>query len=147
MSHALLEFARNVLGLRDADHAESNPNAATPLMTPLSCALVEKTGTIHFKPGSRTAQIYGESSTIEQYHCSYGLNERYRAQIEASAMRITGWDADGSVRVIELSDHPFFIATLFQPERSALQGRENALVTEFVRACAPLPLPEYGARE
>jgi CTP synthase (UTP-ammonia lyase) len=134
--HALIEFARNVLGLTDVDHAESNPNASKLLMTPLSCALVEKTGTIHFKTGSRIAQIYGEPSTIEQYHCSYGLNEQYRSQIEASPMRIAGWAVDGSVRVIELNDHPFFIATLFQPERSALHGRENPLITDFVRACA-----------
>ncbi len=140
--HALIDFARNVLGLRDADHAESNPDATTLLVTPLRCALVEKTGTIHFKPGSRIAQIYGEASTIEQYHCSYGLNERYRAAIDASAMKITGWDVDRSVRVIELSDHPFFIATLFQPERSALQGRDNPLVNEFVQACAAHGLTE-----
>lgn len=134
--HALIEFARNVLGLADGDHAESNPQASTLLMTPLTCALVEKTGTINFKPGSRIAEIYGASSTIEQYHCSYGLNTEYRPLIERSAMGITGMDVDGSVRVIELSDHPFFIATLFQPERSALQGIENPLVTAFVRAAA-----------
>jgi CTP synthase (UTP-ammonia lyase) len=141
--HALIEFARHVLGLHDADHAESNPNASTLLMAPLSCALIEKTGTIHFKPGSRIEQIYGDDHAIEQYHCSYGLNEQYRSQIEASAMRITGWDVDGSVRVIELSDHPFFIGTLFQPERSALAARANPLVNEFVRALAlTFPLPE-----
>ena len=125
-----------MLGLHDADHAETNPNATMLLMTPLTCALVEKTGTIHFTAGSRIAQIYGANSTIEEYHCNYGLNADYRPIVERSAMKITGEDVDGSVRVIELSDHPFFIATLFQPERSALHGIENPLVTAFVRAAA-----------
>src|SRR4029453_15507318 len=55
--HALLEYARNVLGVRDADHAELRPDAAVPLIAPLTCALVEQTGPIVFAAGSRLRAI------------------------------------------------------------------------------------------
>jgi CTP synthase (UTP-ammonia lyase) len=51
-------------------------------------------------------------------------------------MRIGAEDRDGEIRAVELDDHPFFVATLFQPERAALQGRVPPLVAAFVRACA-----------
>jgi len=54
----------------------------------------------------------------------------------AGPLRATGHDEDGEVRAIELDDHPFFVATLFQPERAALAGRRAPLVEAFVRACA-----------
>src|SRR5207302_808902 len=55
--HALLEFARNVLGLADADHAETRPDAALPLVAPLSCPLVERAGAVFFQEGSRLRGI------------------------------------------------------------------------------------------
>src|SRR5436853_628411 len=72
--HALLEFARNVAGLPDADHAESNPGAATPVIAPLACSLVGKSAPVFLDPTCRTASIYGRWRVVERYHCSYGLN-------------------------------------------------------------------------
>src|SRR5262249_4000297 len=72
--HAIIEHARNVLGLAGADHAETNPSALVPLIAPLSCSLVEVQDTIYLKPGSRIAAIYGRTEIVEGYHCSYGLN-------------------------------------------------------------------------
>jgi CTP synthase (UTP-ammonia lyase) len=133
--HAVLEFARNVLGQSDADHAECNPAASLPIISPLSCSLVEASGRILFQPGSRIAQIYGRQEAIEEYHCSYGVNPRFSALLDGSALKITGTDDQGEVRVVELDNHPFFLATLFQPERSALKNQVHPLIAEFVRAC------------
>src|SRR5215211_1162210 len=77
--HALIEFARNVLGLIDADHAESNPETSFPLMVALQCALVEATGTIVLQPGTRVATLYGQPEVVEAYHCRFGLNPHYEA--------------------------------------------------------------------
>ncbi len=132
--HAIIEYARNVLHLTEADHAESNPAASLPLIAPLTCALVDEKDTIQFKPGSRIAQIYQRDEAIEEYHCSFGLNSDYHSIFEQSELRITGVDANGEARVFELAHHPFFIATLFQPERSAFLGVRHPLVVAFLGA-------------
>jgi CTP synthase (UTP-ammonia lyase) len=132
--HALIEVARNVLGLAAADHAESSPDAEMPLIAPLSCSLVGTSGTIHFVPGSALAAIYGAPTAVEGYHCSYGLNPQYRSLLESSPLRISAHDDAGEVRAVELVGHPFFVATLFQPELSALSSTPHPLVRAFARA-------------
>ncbi|HEX8072019.1 MAG TPA: CTP synthase [Pyrinomonadaceae bacterium] len=132
--HALIEYARDVLGLADADHAESNPTAALPLVTPLSCSLVGAKGVIRLKEGSRIEAIYGKRETVEQYHCNFGFNPRYRRPFESGDLKVTGVDEEGDVRVLELRSHPFFVATLFQPELSALEDSAHPLICAFVRA-------------
>ena len=120
--HALIEYARHVLGFSDADHMESNAGTAMPLISALSCSLVEVTGPIHLAPGSRIAAIYGVARTVEAFHCNYGLNPDYERLLAHGPLAITGRGDNGEARVVELAGHPFFIATLYQPERSALRG-------------------------
>lgn len=132
--HALIEFARNVAGLTAADHAESSPQAGTQLITSLRCSLIEKAGSIHFAPASRVGDAYGAQRATEGYHCSYGLNPNYRAQLEKAGVCFSGFDDAGEVRAFELPSHPFFVGTLFQPERSALRGEAHPLICAFVRA-------------
>ena len=130
--HTLIEYARDVLGLHDADHAETNPDASVLFVSPLSCALRDADGPIHFKPGSRIAAIYGASDTVEQYNCGFGLNPRYRERLEDGHLSVTATDDEGDARAIELAGHPFFLATLYQPERSALRGLRHPLISAFV---------------
>jgi len=134
--HAIIEYARNILGLVEADHAETNPSAAAPLIAPLACSLVEVRDTIYLKAGSRIAAIYGRTEIVESYHCSYGLNPHYHALFEQGGMCITGVDVNGEARVIELAGHPFFVATLFQPERSAFTGVAHPLIMAYLQAIA-----------
>jgi CTP synthase (UTP-ammonia lyase) len=134
--HAIIEYARNVLGLVEADHAETNPPAAMPLIAPLACSLVEVQDTIHLKPGSRIAAIYGRAEIVEGYHCSYGLNPHYQSLLEQGGMRVTGVDVSGEARVIEIAQHPFFVATLFQPERSAFTDVAHPLIVAYLQAIA-----------
>ena len=132
--HALLEYAEAVWAIPEPAHAEVNPDAVDPVIAPLACSLVEQSGDIRFEPGSKLAAIYGVSAAAEEYHCRYGLNPRYRQRLADGLLRASGWDSGGDVRAIELHGHPFFIATLFQPERSALAGRKHPLVSAFVNA-------------
>jgi len=134
--HALVESARNVCRVPGADHAETNPGAADPVVTRLACGLVEASGAIAFLPGSRLEGIYGGQPATEGYRCSYGLNPAWRGRLEAAGWRFTGLDPDGGVRAGELSGHPFYIGTLFQPERSALRGERHPLIAAFVAAAA-----------
>jgi CTP synthase (UTP-ammonia lyase) len=134
--HALLEYARNVLGAAGAEHGEIHPEAADVVVTPLSCALVEQSGTIRLVAGSRAAAICGTKELGEEYHCRYGLNPAYEGAMERSGFRVTGRDPAGEARIVELDGHPFYLATLFQPERTALKGECHRLVAAFVAEAA-----------
>ncbi|HEU4322090.1 MAG TPA: CTP synthase [Roseiflexaceae bacterium] len=134
--HALVEYARHVLGWADAEHAETAPDAARPVVTALACALVEATDTVRLFPGTRIAAAYGTEQATEGYRCRYGINPAFQAELVAGPLRATADDATGEVRAVELDGHPFFVATLFQPERAALRDQPAPLVEAFVRACA-----------
>jgi CTP synthase (UTP-ammonia lyase) len=134
--HAVIEYARNVLGWADAEHAETAPNAARAVISLLECALVETSGVARFFPGSRIASAYGATEAREGYRCRYGLNAEFRSALLAGPLRAAAEDEDGEVRAVELDGHPFFVATLFQPERAALAGKSVPLAVALVSACA-----------
>jgi CTP synthase (UTP-ammonia lyase) len=134
--HALLEYARNVLGHTEADHAETSPDTAMALLSRLSCSLVEQRGKVIFAEGSRLRTVYGAEQAEEGYRCNYGLNPEYEPIFRGRGLQVAARDAAGEVRAVELMGHPFFIATLFQPERAALRGAEHPLVSAFVAAAA-----------
>lgn len=132
--HTVLEFVRNVLGDVDAAHAEIDPEAPLLAITPLECALVAKTGVIFFEPDSLVASSYGRWRAVERYHCRYGVNEDYVERLEARGLRVIGRDDKGAVRAIEMRDHPFFVATLFQPQLASSPQDPAPLVRAFVDA-------------
>jgi CTP synthase (UTP-ammonia lyase) len=132
--HAILEFARDVAGIDEADHAETNPNAKSLVIAPLACSLVGKSGPVFLDPTSRTASIYGRWRIVERYHCSYGMNPEFRVAIERAGLRIVGEDDHGDARVVELPGHPFFIATLFQPQLESSPGSPAPLLRALVDA-------------
>lgn len=133
--HAIVEYARNVLGWADADHAETAPDAERAVISPLACSLVEATDAVRFVPGTRIAAAYGTEEATEGYRCRYGLNAAFQAHLLAGPLRAAASDASGEIRAVELDGHPFFVATLFQPERAALRGDAAPLANAFVRAC------------
>ena len=135
--HALIEYFRNAIGVTDVAHAELDPEAVRPLISRLSCSLVEVIGTIRVTPGSLTQEVYGTDRVKEGYHCNYGLNPEFARLLQGrSDLRIEGTDDAGEIRIIRLLHHPFFLATLFQPERSSMKGLVHPLIREFVSAVA-----------
>ena len=133
--HMIIEYARNVLGITQADHAEDHPDAEVALITPLACSNTEITTTCLLTPGSRVAAIYGTSEVTEQYGtCNYGPNAQFWPVLEQGGLHITGADADGNARIVEIDQHPFFIGTLFQPERSAFQQVVHPLIRALLQA-------------
>jgi CTP synthase (UTP-ammonia lyase) len=132
--HMIIEYARNVLGLVNADHAESNPEASLHLITPLACSRSEITTTSFLSPDSRVAAIYGTSEITEEYGtCNYGPNASFWPALEKGGMRVSGVDSDGDARIIELGQHPFFVGTLFQPERSAFKQVVHPLIKALLQ--------------
>jgi CTP synthase (UTP-ammonia lyase) len=135
--HALLEISRDLAGIPGAEHAETSPEAADLVVTPLACSLSEQSGRVQFAPGSLLHAAYHGANATEEYRCNYGFNPAYRSRLEAAGLRFTAWDEAGDLRGAELPSHPFFAGVLFQPERAALRGELPPLVLAFVRAAAP----------
>lgn len=133
--HAIVEYARNVLGWADADHAETAPGSQRAVVTALECSLVEVTEPVHLHPGSRIGTAYGADEAFEAYRCRYGINPAFREQLVGGPLRVSAEDTEGDVRAVELDGHPFFVAALFQPERAALRGEQVPLARAFVLAC------------
>ncbi|MHC8319191.1 CTP synthase C-terminal region-related (seleno)protein [Pseudomonas sp. GB2N2] len=134
--HAVLEYARNVLGWTDAEHGETSPEAARALLTPLTCSLVEAVDSIHLVEGSLIAKAYENAEIREGYRCRYGVNPEFEPTLLSHDLWAVGHDSAGDLRAVELRGHPFFVATLFQPERSALKGILPPLVLGLVEASA-----------
>jgi CTP synthase (UTP-ammonia lyase) len=134
--HAVLEFARNVLKISGAGHAEVDPSTPEAVISSLACSLIEASELLRLVPGTRLHEIYGVDEIRETYRCSYGLNPEYLPRLAAGGMRIAVTGPAGEARALELPAHPFFFLTLFQPERSALVGHSHPLVKTFVAAAS-----------
>lgn len=127
----LVEYARDVLGVVDAEHAETSPDADTLVVTPLSCSLVGQTHPVRLLPGTRAAAVYGHAEAAESFWCNYGLNPAYRPLFEESGLRASAVDEEGDVRAVELDGHPFFLGTLFLPQMTSAPGKPHPLLAAF----------------
>lgn len=132
--HIVIEYARNVLGIADAAHAEYDPYASHLFISRLECSLVGRTLTIRLQPGSLVAQAYGATGISEGYYCNFGVNPDYAAALAASELAIVGSDAEGEVRVVELRGHPFFVGTLYVPQLRSQPGQPHPLIASFLHA-------------
>jgi CTP synthase (UTP-ammonia lyase) len=120
--------------MKEADHEESSPDAAIKLISKLSCSLVGQSKVVRIIPGSLAGQIYGAAEANELFACNYGLNETFSDQIATHGLRVSGFDEEGTVRMVELPDHPFYIATLFVPQSSSSAEAPHPLIVAFLRA-------------
>lgn len=136
VQHALLEYARNGLGLKEAAHAENHPDTVFPLLHRMRCSLVEKSQGIAVVSGTQFERLYGASSGLGEFHCQYGLNPKFEHFSHGGSLEIVARSDDGEVQAVALRGHPFFIGTLFQPERRALKGEIHPVVKAFFAACA-----------
>ncbi len=120
--------------MKNAEHEETAPGAATLLISKLSCSLVGKTQTIKMLPGSLLHRAYGRDEATEQFACNYGFNPQFQHKFEKTELKITGVDLDGEARAVELVNHPFYIGTLFLPQISSTPGSPHPLIIAYLRA-------------
>ena len=85
-------------------------------------------------PGSLAATLYGTGDVEEDLFCNYGLNPAYRRRLEDAGLRVTGVDQDGAARIVELGEHPFFLATLYCFQTRSRPGHPHPLAAGFVDA-------------
>jgi CTP synthase (UTP-ammonia lyase) len=123
-----------VLGIQDAEHEETAPDASRLVISKLACSLVGVMQQVHITPGTLAQRAYGKEEVAEQFHCNYGLNPRYRDQISKGDLKVAGIDPEGEVRVVELSNHRFFLATLFVPQLSSTPQMPHPLMLTYLKA-------------
>lgn len=129
--HALMEYYQNVLGGRAA-HEEMEAGAADPLIVKLSCSLVGVKAKVLAVSGSWFAEILGGSESAEEFNCNYGLAASFEPIFTGAGLEFVARDVAGQVRAFRLPAYPFFVGTLFQPERRALGGVLHPVVRAFL---------------
>ena len=132
--HLVIEFARNVLKLADAEHEETSPDAPRLFITRLSCSLVGKNERVKFTPGTKLATLMRASESVEQFWCSFGVNRAYSANLAFGGLTVSALDSGGEIRAVELSGHNFFLGTLFIPQLSSTAHQPHPLLVGFLRA-------------
>ena len=143
MQSAVIEFARNVLGLHDAHSSEmeQTKNPVIDLMEEQK-GITAKGGTMRLggypcllKAGTRVREAYGKDLIVESHRHRYEFNGAYLPQFEAAGMIAAGTNPEtGLVEVIELKDHPWFVGTQFHPEYKSTVATPAPLFVSFVRA-------------
>ena len=144
MQLASIEFARNVLGLEGANSAELNPETNYPIidLLPEQKDVEDMGGTLRLGlypcklvEGSVAHQAYGEQVVYERHRHRYEFNNEYRQQMEEKGFVFSGTSPDGRlVEIIEIQDHPFYVASQFHPEFVSRPTRPQPLFREFINA-------------
>jgi CTP synthase (UTP-ammonia lyase) len=132
--YLLLEFARNVCGLTAAGNREEDPDVSEALIVPMECSLLGEESAVLIEPGTVAAAVMGPGPATERYFCRYGLNAAYLDVLQHHGLVFSGRDEHGEVRVAELPDHPFCVASLFQPELSSAPTWVHPLIASFAAA-------------
>ena len=141
----MVECARNVLGIKDADSAENNSGSKNIIIYPVACALPGRRDApklsglipeIRLRPGSYLQSFYTKDTTTEEFFCNFEVNPDYEWVAMEAGFPVVARGAQGEIRAIESPTHRFYIATLFQPQHSSKPGKPHPLVLAFVQAAA-----------
>jgi CTP synthase (UTP-ammonia lyase) len=108
----------------------------TPIVTPLDCSLDGMQIEVMISAGSRLESIYGARTATERTTCNYGLEPTHAHLASEFGMRVAAVDNTNEVRAIEREEHPFFMATLYQPQLTTAPGTPHPLWRAFVNATA-----------
>jgi CTP synthase len=153
MQVAVIEYARHVLGIADADSSEFNEKSENPVIALITewqdqfqgvqarSKESDLGGTMRLGaqkallvPGSLAARSYGAESVMERHRHRYEFNNNYLEKMSEAGMKFSGRSADGLVEIIELPDHPWFLASQFHPEFTSTPRDGHPLFSGFVSA-------------
>jgi len=145
---AVIEFARNVCGLQDANSAEFDPATPHPVIdllpeqknvTDLGGSMRLGAQPCHIVPGTRAEQVYGEPVVYERHRHRYEVNPAYHEILSGKGLVFSGLSPDGRlVEIVEIAGHPFFMAGQFHPELRSRPTRPHPLFRDFVGAALAL---------
>jgi len=133
------------MGIADADSAEHHSVSKNFIIAPVSCPVPDRRAgapkllgplRLRVQPGCRLAAIYSGCAIFEEHFCNYEVNPAYHQALENAGLKLTAFDEAGELRAVELPDHPFFIATLYQPQLSSTETKPHPVIVEFLKAAA-----------
>ena len=144
MQMAVVEFARNVLGLKDSNSEEFDVNTNNPVIHIMDDQknIHKKGGTMRLgsypcvlKEESKAYQLYGVKEIAERHRHRYEYNNNYKNRMEEAGLMCSGTSPDGRlVEIVELKDHPFFVASQFHPEFKSRPNRPSPLFKGLIAA-------------
>ena len=144
MQMAVIEFSKNVLGLKDAFSTEMKKDAANPVINLMESQenVTEKGGTMRLgawdckvEKGSKTYNAYKSENISERHRHRYEFNNDYLEQIEAAGMKATGTNPKtGLVEVVEVTNHPWFVGVQYHPEYKSTVLKPHPLFVDFIKA-------------
>jgi CTP synthase (UTP-ammonia lyase) len=132
-----VEFARNVAGITGAGHAETDPDAEHVVVGRLACSLVGEQRMVSAVPGTRLASLCGSEPFHGLHWCNFGLSASYVDRLVAAGLVLSARADDAGVEAFELPGHPFYLATLFQPQMgSSSRDSLHPVLAALVAAAA-----------
>ena len=141
---AVVEFSRNVLGYRDAHSSEFDPTSRHPVIDLMEdqADVEDMGGTMRLgiypaklADGSLAARLYGEQVIYERHRHRWEVNNRYRRELAEAGLSMSGVSPDDRlVEIVEIPDHPYFIASQFHPEFKSRPDAPHPLFSGFVQA-------------
>lgn len=144
MQMAVIEYARNVLGLSEANTAEMKPDSPHPVINLMEeqKSVTDKGGTMRLgawkcqlKENTLAHEVYGESDITERHRHRFEFNNAYLEKMEAAGMKASGINPDtGLVEVVEIPEHPWFIGVQYHPEYKSTVANPHPLFVGFVKA-------------
>ena len=144
--YALIECARNVLGIKDADTAENDSGSKNIIIYPVACAIPDRKKNapklsgavpeIRLRPGSYLHSFYNQDTVTEEFFCNFEVNPEFEWATMEAGFPVVARGAQGEIRAIESPTHRFYIATLFQPQLSSKSGNPHPRISVFVQAAA-----------
>jgi CTP synthase (UTP-ammonia lyase) len=139
--HMLVEFARNVAGMPGAAHAETDPAADLHVVSALACSLVGVERTVTTVPGTLVAELCGTAPFVGFHYCSYGVAPAHLERLVAAGLVVSATAPDAGVEAVELPAHPFYLATLFQPQvGSSATGVLHPVVAALIDAAKAMAI-------
>jgi CTP synthase len=145
MQMAVIEFARNVLGLKEANSSEMDEQTPHPVISIMEeqKAVIDKGGTMRLgawkcsiSEGTIASNVYKTSEIMERHRHRYEFNDAYKKQLTEAGMVTSGLNPDtGLVEIIEISNHPWFVGVQYHPEYKSTVVNPHPLFVAFVAAC------------
>tara|TARA_B100001063_G_scaffold241540_1_gene268576 strand:+ start:5191 stop:6828 length:1638 start_codon:yes stop_codon:yes gene_type:complete len=144
MQMAVIEFSRNVLGLKNANSTEMNPETLFPVIDLMDDqkSITDKGGTMrlgswkcNLTKDSIAGETYGNNTIEERHRHRYEYNNKYRSALEAAGLKTSGVNPDtGLVEIIEIENHPWFVGVQYHPEYKSTVANPHPLFVSFVKA-------------
>lgn len=134
-----------MMGIPGADSAEHGSDSKNIIITPVACAMPNRAegapmlsgeGMIRLEPETELNSIYARREVHEEYFCNYEVNPEFEKALLESGLRISGRGPQGEIRAVELRGNRFFIAVLYQPQRSSSPARPHPVISAFIEAAA-----------